>query len=335
MLKLIPPKTGRPSYYVRGSHVGVRIYRSTTTADKAAAKRVLKTWRQQIERGEFRQREEPVDEPVTFAQAALAYLNAGGDGRFLARPTTELGRMPLANIDQLAIDAAAVRAFPNASAATRNRCFYTPTSAVLRHVGVKLELRRPKGWRGKRSTSWLEPEQAFATIAAADQINPEFGLLLRVFLYTGRRLSEVLNARLSELNLERHSLYLPDTKNGEPATVHLPGHLSIALANHPRGLDRPHDERIFRFHNGGRLRNLLKRAFKVAGVQLPFRQAGFHVFSHTYGTWMRRYGGLDTYDLVETGRWKDPASAARYVHSETSAAARRADLLPQAGRKAG
>jgi hypothetical protein len=65
-----------------------------------------------------------------------------------------------------------------------------------------------------------------------------------------------------------------------------------------------------------------------AGIVLPRRQAGFHIFCHTYGTWMKRYGRLDTYGLTRTGRWKDPESADRYNHTEASWEARQADLLP-------
>jgi hypothetical protein len=93
-------------------------------------------------------------------------------------------------------------------------------------------------------------------------------------------------------------------------------------------LDRAPDEKLFRFHIGGRLRKLLALAMKNAGLKFPRRQGGFHLFCHTYGTWMTRYGDLDTYGLVRTKRWKDPASADRYNHTIASPEARRADLMP-------
>ena len=41
----------------------------------------------------------------------------------------------------------------------------------------------------------------------------------------------------------------------------------------------------------------------------------FHIFCHTYATWMRRYGGLDTTaGLIATGRWRDETSVRRYAH---------------------
>src|SRR5829696_6622546 len=107
------------------------------------------------------------------------------------------------------------------------------------------------------------------------------------------------------------TVYLPVTKSGEPRQVHLPPIVVAALEQHPRGVQR--HGRVFRFHDGGRLRDMFDMTMERAGIILPPRVA-FHVFCHTYGTWMRRYGGLDTHDLVKTGRWADASSADRYAH---------------------
>jgi hypothetical protein len=50
----------------------------------------------------------------------------------------------------------------------------------------------------------------------------------------------------------------------------------------------------------------------------------FHTFGHTWGTWMRRYGGLEVRGLVGTGRWKN----ARYAHVVVSEESRRVEQLP-------
>ena len=73
---------------------------------------------------------------------------------------------------------------------------------------------------------------------------------------------------------------------------------------------------------------MLALALKQAGLSFPRRQGGFHLFCHTYGTWMHHYGQLDTFGLVRTNRWKHPDSADRYRHTKVSDEARRADLLP-------
>lgn len=45
-------------------------------------------------------------------------------------------------------------------------------------------------------------------------------------------------------------------------------------------------------------------------VTLPPRSA-FHIFRHTYATWMRRYAGADEATLIATGAWKDAKSVKR------------------------
>src|SRR5437763_685600 len=249
-LKLVPPSKDRrtPYFTVRGTYLRVHVDRSTKASERRQANKILKGWEQQIERGEYgktAQVEEAPPAEKTFAGAAIAYMNAGGERRFLAHAINELGRLALSKIDQEEIDAAAVRAFPKGTAAYRNRNFYTPVSAVLKHVGAKREIKRPKGWRGKRHTTWLEPDQAFALFKAADDLDAEFGLLLRTLCYTGMRLGEALNVRLRHVRLDRQTIYLPETKNGEARPVYLPPRLVTALANHPRGLGRDADAKLF------------------------------------------------------------------------------------------
>ena len=340
-IRLIPPRTNpdgsqfSPYWYARGTHVGIFVDRSTKTPEKRVAKIQIKKWERDIERGEYADPRNPVpvvaqsSGPVTFVDAALAYMKAGGERMFLSPIIEEWPHMALADIGQIALDIAAEKLYPKHSAATKNRQFYTPVSAVLRRAGIKLDIKRPSGWRGKKSTSWLEPEQAFALFKAADK-NPEFGVFVRVLCYTGMRLSECLNIKLAQVNLERRLIYLPETKNGEARTAHLPPVLVAALASHPRGLKRHQQEKLFRYHASGRLRELLKNAMTAAGLHFPRRQGGFHLFCHTYATWMRRYGGLDNFGLSRTDRWKDPRSAERYLHTEVNSEARRADLLPTA-----
>jgi len=338
-LKLIPPSKARrtPYFTVRGTFLRVYVDRSTKTSELRQAKKIRSEWEEQIKRGEYRTGPQAVEkEPeaeMTFAGAAIAYMNAGGERRFLTKAIEQLGRDPISALDQAKIDAGAVAAFPKGTAAYRNRNFYTPVSAVLKHIGIERKLKRPKGWRGKRHTTWLEPEQAFALFKAADGIDVEFGLFLRYLCYTGMRLGEALAVRIRQVNIEQQAIYLPETKNGEARSVFIPKALVVALANHPRSLDRSADQKLFRFGINGRTRDLLKQAKKKAGIVLPCRQGGFHMLSHTWATWMRRYGKLDTYDLVDTGRWKDPASARRYAHTEPGETARLADLLPTEKRR--
>jgi integrase len=228
----------------------------------------------------------------------------------------------------------------------RNRQVYTPIIAILHHVGIERRFKRPKGWQGKKSKSFLEYDQAFALLAEADKIDREFGLLCTTLLYTGCRIGDLLNPNTELRNLNLHAkeltLYIGKTKNGEPVTVPLPpvvadkfkampprlsrkGSISQAGAGLPF-LERGPDARIFRFHQGGYLRKLLAQAMSNAGLTFPKRERGFHLFCHTFATWLIR-GGMDNYALARTGRWKDPPSVQGYIHNLASHDAKRAAML--------
>ena len=317
-LKLVPPRKGKsPNWSVRGTYLGRYVDRSARTGRRALAGQVLKQIERSIERGEFSERGEP-----TFASSAASYMKAGGERRFMTPLLHHFGTMPLRLIGQSEIDHAAVTLYPAASAASRNRQVYTPCSAVLRRGGIALNLHRPKGSGGNKQTAWLWPEQAEAIFVEAEKINKEFAALLIVLCYTGMRLSEALGLTWNNMRLQDGFAYVPDTKNDEPRAVFLPPVAVAALANRSGG-----GSRLFKFSKSGHLYSLLKVAAIRAGVDLPERSA-FHIFRHTYATWMRRYAGLDTRGLVATGAWKDRKSADRYEHVVVSEEAQRAALLP-------
>lgn len=321
-LKLTPPRQGKsPYYYVRGTYLGNSLDRSTKTTDRKTAARILAKWKAEIERGEFSQPGEP-----TFLSASVAYMQAGGEQRFLEPIVNKLGYRLLRTLDQIAIDAAANEIYPKASAQTKNRQFYTPVSAVLKHAGIDMKIKRPKGWRGNKSTTWLKPEEAFRLFRAADKKDKEFGLFLRLLCYTGMRLSDGLNLKIENVDLRRASAYIPKTKNTNPRTCHLPPGLVAALANHPRGMKR--EGKVFRFSKNGRLYVLLNAAKKACGLKLPPREGSFHALSHTWATWMAQYAGLQDRELLLTGRWDDLSSVARYAHLAASASSKKANLLP-------
>lgn len=336
-LKLKPPRPGKsPNWSIRGTYLGVRVDRTAGTPVEATARQILAAIKRDIERGRLAPAVEPQAAERTFADAALTYLKSGGDSRYLG--TFDPVRMvwtggvisclvdqPLSAIDQQMIDECAVALYPAGSAMTRNRQVYTPISSVLKHAGVDFKIRRPKGWRGKQRVDWMQPDQAYRMWKAATGIDREFAILLAFLLYTGARLNEALALTCDRLMLDEAFAYLPQTKNEDPRGVHLPPDVVAELANHPRGLDRGR-QKVFRFRKCGRLYTLMAKVKKAAGPDVEF--VTFHIFCHTWATWMRRYAGLDTRGLVGTGRWRDLKSASRYEHVVASEESRRADLLP-------
>lgn len=327
-LKLIPPRAGKSTNYtVRGTHLGQYVDRTTGTPDKATARKVLKKIERDIENDTFAH-----DAGPTFADAALVYLKSGGDDRFIEPLKDHFKTTPLSQIDQAAIDAAADAIHPDGDNATRNRQVYTPMSAILKRSGKHFTIKRPKGAEGKKRTHWLWPEQAKKVFEEAYKNDAEFAILLVTLCYTGLRLEEGLSLDCGMVRLDENYAYVPDTKTGEPRAVFLPPVVVDALAAHPRRLDR--EGYVFRYHKSGALYTKLKTVLKACKIVLPPR-VKFHVFRHTYGTWMTRYAGMDTKGLVDTGTWKDIKSAARYRHAVTSEEAKKAALLPDLAKSRG
>lgn len=326
-LTLVPPSPKRsPNWRVRGTYLGVYVDRSAGTGEKRLASLFLANIKGQIERGELQRG--AASAPMTFAAAAFIYMKSGGEARFMEPLLLRIGEKAVTAINQATVNALAVDMYPNASPATRNRQVFTPIAAVLKAAGVALELQRPKGWRGKPRTFFLSPEQAFALFDAGAALNQRFGALLVFLAYCGPRLSEALRLTWDDVDLDGATARLAETKNGTPQTAYLPAPVRDALRALPRESERGRPlKTVFGYSKAGRLYSLLAEACERAGVEIPDRVA-FHAFRHTYGAWMRRYGGLDTSGLVAAGRWADATSARVYEHVDVTEAARAADKLP-------
>jgi integrase len=343
-LKLIPSRNAKTkNLYIRGTYLGIAVDKSCGTDRRSIANRLLKELEGKIERGEYPPREAASRcEQPTFLSAAVAYMEAGKRRKYIANLIKHFGEKPLAEIDQVAIDEAANALHPGCTAGTRNACVYTPVSAILRHAGVDIKIKRPKGAKGRIVTDWLLPEDAFGIIAGAESFDVEFTTLLMVLLYTGVRLGAALNLQREDVRLKDSAAWVRHQK-GQPASdVRLRDDLRDALAVH---LASHENRRVFRFHQGGHLKHQLVRAkLCYLGLPCPVRRprgwrapsyrlewANFHSFRHTWATWMRK-AGTDVKGLVATGNWRDERSAARYAHAVARDEWSRVDLLPSMGK---
>jgi integrase len=249
---------------------------------------------------------------------------------------------------QKAIDDAALELLPAGAPDYRNRAVYTPVIAILHHALKDdcPQFRRLKGAKGRQKKDFMWPADAFAILTEADKIDPEFGLYLRLLLYTGIRKSEGLDALAADVKPEERAAWLRTSKNEDPRMLKLREDIVEPLARH---LEKHSGERLFKFNDGGHFKHLLMRAKLAAcGLPCPKRRptgwkppehrlsfVGFHTFRHTWATWMRRYGGADVQGLTETGNWRDPRSAARYSHVVAREEWDRVDNLPSMGNTRG
>jgi integrase len=350
-LTLRPPRPGKtPNFEIRGTYLGVRVEVSSGTHKRSVAVKRLREIEECIETHKCYPapgREAPAGpDELTFLSAAIAHMQAGGERKFIAPLIRHFGETPLPDIDQAAIDRAAITIRPNVSAATRNRAVYAPISAVLhRALGDKCPtIRRPEGYKGRTITDFMWPVDAFAIIDAADAIDPEFGLYLLVLLYTGIRKSEGRTILADDVQPDENAAWLRDSKNGDPRMLKLRGDIIDRIRAHLK--TRKTGERLFKFNEGGHFKHLLLRATMAAcGLDCPKRRpvpwkkpkfrldfVGFHTFRHTWATWMRRYGGLDLQGLTATKNWRDERSAKRYAHVVSRDEWDRVDSLPAMGK---
>jgi hypothetical protein len=165
-LYLRPPRAGKtPNYEVRGTYRRCRVEISSGTHKRSVALAQLKRIEECIEEhGQW-----PAPEPAgenTFLSAAVAYMQAGGRRRYVARLIKHFGETPLSEMTQDAIDGAALELHPFVTPATRNSYVHTPVSAILHHaLGDKCPvIRRPEGAKGRIKTDFLWPADAFAII---------------------------------------------------------------------------------------------------------------------------------------------------------------------------
>lgn len=315
-LKLYPPRPGKtPNWQIRGTLHGVRVDESSGTPVEAKARKVRARIEAEIERGAFQKPGEK-----TFADAVEAYLDAGGDDRFLGPLTLHFGEKACRLIDQDAIDKAAKALYPSATPATRNRQVYTPTLAILKRAGFRPIVQRPAGAQGETKVHFQKPEQLERLLAAAHDEDPELALLFLTLGFTGLRITECLRIRKGEVWLAESFLFCGKTKNGEPRAVHLPPLLVDALRPHLEGKDDA--DRVFRFTKNKWLYARAHRAYKAAKVDHGGQP--FHIQRHTFGAWMKRAGA----DLVGTGAWKSQTAAKRYEGVIPSEEAQKADRLP-------
>jgi integrase len=187
MLKLFKRKASS-NWYLRGTVAGISIYESTSVTERSAAEAIrIQREKELLDQSVFGRKA-----TATFLQAAVSYIEAGGERRFIGPLIDYFRTTPLAAIDQIAIDRAAAALYPKATASTRVRQCYVPISAVLRHAAVRglcehRRIERPSLPKGR--VRWITPEEADQLIdACSDHLRP----LVTFLLGTGARLSEAL-----------------------------------------------------------------------------------------------------------------------------------------------
>lgn len=296
-------------WHLRGTLAGQRVRESTGLDDRKAAE----VYRTRREAELTLRRAWGPAATRTFAEAVVAYIEAGGEARFLGPIVAHFGPDRLVrDIDLDAVNAAARAIYPDAAPATVNRQLITPISAVValhcRTTGQRPPVfpRRPEPTGRLR---WLTPKEADRLLAACDaRIAPVVAFLLG----TGCRTGEAFALQGQHLHTATREAWIADAKNGRPRMVRYPDRTARLLADlptegavfrTPKGL--PYTTRTGR---GGQMQTAFNAARDAAGLGCDVTP---HVLRHTWATWFyaqtRDFGAL-----MDLGGWQKADMANRY-----------------------
>lgn len=252
-------------------------------------------------------------EQVTFAMAAISYMQTGGERTYLAPILERIGSKPLPEITQEVVQELA-SSKSHCKASYINRIIFTPILAVMNHA-AKLKmcpppiLIRPKG-HDKAPSLKLPSEDWFRAIWPHLSESKRAATLL-ITLH-GLRISEALKRTPSDLNMARGELSIPDTKTGEPALISLSEPVIEAIREIPNW---PNQRWLFGTCHASNYRKSIVRACEAAGQPVY----GSHAIGrHSFSTRVLQEGKSLKF-LMNAGRWKTAKMPMqRYGHLEQS-----------------
>ncbi|MGR3498799.1 MAG: tyrosine-type recombinase/integrase [Limimaricola soesokkakensis] len=310
-LKLFRRSAGG-AYYMRGTVQGNHVYESTRTGNRREAEAIAH--RREIEiRDRYALGRAAT---LTFAEAALDYMGAGGERRFLGPILEHFGPdMRLRDVDNAAVTAAAQEIYPQASTATINRQLVTPISAVYA-MAADQGLVDPRRFKRRRAAStrrrWLTPEEAEALIAAA---TPSFKPTLGLLLGSGVRAGEAVALAVQDFHPDTGEAWLQRTKTDAPRMIWMPRRAVDLVLSRPL----PDLGPVLRTragaayaqvgpNQGGQFKTAFHRTRTAAGLGTDVTP---HVLRHTWATWYyaatRDFGGL-----IDLGGWTSADMANHY-----------------------
>lgn len=310
--RLVPILQSSGIWWAIGSVAGIRIRQSLGTREEDTAQE-----RCAILEARLWKRHHYGDEAIrTFEEAALSYMEQGGEGRFLAGPIRLFKGRNVGSIKPADVRDAALKLYGHASPATRNRQAVVPIRAVLMHAhdrgwcgAVKVkQFEVPKSRKHKPvDRQWLE-----AFMAEADRSKlPHLSALVLFMHHTAARVSEAIRLTGDHVDLGKRVAVLERTKTDEWSVRHLTAELVARMA----ALGIRDGEPVFLYTDPKAVNRAMKRVAVRAGIEpRTTHSAGRHSFATNA---MARTG--DVKGAMDAGGWKSAKLFLEtYVHSQNA-----------------
>jgi integrase len=233
-----------------------KVGHSQAIAQRVAAEAEAREWRRHL------------DGPgahVTFAQAAIAYRQAEKPTRFLDVIENHWQDTLIREITPGAVRQPAIKLYPKAKGATRNRQAIVPTQAIINHA-ASLDWCSPI--RVKRfdiEAKTKQPATEAWVAAFAAHASPHLGALCYFMFGTGARIGEAVRMTWGDVDLSTRFATLSGRKP-KPWTrrAHLPAPVLAAMAN--IGGNRNPSDLVFGYIEAGNVKQVWDNAAVRAGI---------------------------------------------------------------------
>ena len=313
-------KDGRKILYARsmqdirgkdGKVTRKQVERSTGTASITEAREIVRQFDAEYIEALKREPEKAASVDVmTFADAVGIYVKSGNSGQYLDRIIEIIGLKAAKDIGQEDCLEVVARIYPNCKPTTTNRQVWTPINAVLRFVGLRPELKRPKGHDRLPTIdrTSIPPEGWFA--AVLPHLSPSKRALMLLISLHGLRIGEAIKRTPADVDAKRWTLTLPKTKDGKPYVIKLSDPVIDALKSY-KWRDGPW---LF----GTSQRSNISRDFRKACEKAGAPTFGTHrIGRHSFATKVLEEGKSLPY-LKRAGRWASLKAVERYAHLASS-----------------
>lgn len=117
-------------------------------------------------------------------------------------------------------------------------------------------------------------------------------VIIKTFLYSGVRVSELVSIRLEDVDFERDQIRINDGKGGKDRIVPFPSSFREMLAMHAEAMKQQGAKYLFesgrktKYTDRG-IRKMIARYAQVAGIERPISP---HRLRHFLLTWLKKQG---------------------------------------------
>jgi integrase len=145
----------------------------------------------------------------------------------------------------------------------------------------------------------------------AKHSSPHLGALCLFMFGTGARISEALNLKWADIDMDETTALIRQTKISEERTAHLPPPLVVAIANIDS--NRCQTDKVFKYSSRDTAKPSWNAVIKRAGL----KHLSFHSCRHGFATTML-HSGIDVVTVAKMGGWKDVSQVVKtYGHAMT------------------